>query len=99
MGHNVIVIDPSKPIESGFNVLNWIDSDSPEADDNVASVVQWIAGDDHLKTSGRTSDDFFASQGRALVTCLLSDLVFDPDLPRAEQIGRASCRERVCQYG
>ena len=80
MGRMTIVVSPSNPEESGFNVLSWIDPDTAEADDNVASVVQWIAGDDQINTSGG-ENHFFISQARALVTCLLSDLVFDPDIP------------------
>src|SRR3546814_5725650 len=45
---DVIVVSPNDPETSGFNVLGWIDPESAEADDNVASVVQWIAGDDKI---------------------------------------------------
>ncbi len=78
MGRHVVVIDPSSPAESGFNVLDWIDPESAEADDNIAAVVQWISGDDQKR--GPSDDGFFQSQGRSLITCLLSDMVFDPKL-------------------
>jgi type IV secretion system protein VirD4 len=71
MRRDVIVVSPNDPQSSGFNVLSWIDPETPEADDNVASVVQWIAGDDQIR-AGSGDNHFFISQGRALVTCLLS---------------------------
>ncbi|MPZ10563.1 MAG: hypothetical protein GEU89_10195 [Kiloniellaceae bacterium] len=95
MRRDVIVVSPNDPQSSGFNVLSWIDPETPEADDNVASVVQWIAGDDQIR-AGSGDNHFFISQGRALVTCLLSDLVFDPDLPQSERTLR-TFRERLTE--
>lgn len=95
MGRKVIVVSPSNPQGSGFNVLSWIDPDAAEADDNVASVVQWIAGDDHASTGG-SENHFFISQGRALITCLLSDLVFDPELPEDKRTLK-TFRERLTE--
>ncbi|TVR95135.1 MAG: conjugal transfer protein TraG [Rhodospirillales bacterium] len=82
-GRRVVEIDPADPDAGGFNVLDWIDPTRPEADDNIASVVAWIAGDDAAPKGRSGPAEFFASQGRALITCLLSDLVFDPALPRS----------------
>ncbi len=95
MGRNVIQVSPGNPEESGFNVLSWIDPETAEADDNVASVVQWIAGDDHMGNSG-SENHFFMSQGRALITCLLSDLVFDPSLPEDKRTLK-TFRERLTE--
>ncbi len=95
MRRDVIVVSPNDPESSGFNVLSWIDPETPEADDNVASVVQWIAGDDQMRAGGG-DNHFFISQGRALVTCLLSDLVFDPYLPESQRTLR-TFRERLTE--
>ena len=73
MRRDVIVVSPNDPESGGFNVLSWIDPETSEADDNVASVVQWIAGDDQMR-AGSGENHFFISRGLALVTCLLSAL-------------------------
>src|SRR3546814_3054372 len=54
---DVIVVSPNDPETSGFNVLGWIDPESAEADDNVASVVQWIAGDDQAEPGDSRSEE------------------------------------------
>ena len=75
MGHTVHQIDLRSGI--GFNVLDWIDTDAPEALSNVKSVVLWICGD--LKNND-PSDQFFEKRGRALVACLLAHMLWDPNL-------------------
>lgn len=71
--------DSSKPITSGFNVLRWIDINHPEAELHVRSVVSWIYDQEAAIGYGRHEDPFFAPMGRALVTCLLADLIWsDP---------------------
>ena len=42
MGHRVIAIDPAKPADTGFNILDWLDPASATADADVRSVVDWI---------------------------------------------------------
>lgn len=64
--------------KEGFNVLDWIDQDSPELTTNIRSVVQWVTGDGPMDSSG--GDDFFPSRGRALVGCILAHILADPNL-------------------
>ena len=66
--------------EVGFNVLDWIDIDSPLATTNLISVVGWVCGDGAVGGKDKSSD-FFEARGRALVTCILSHMLWDPDLP------------------
>jgi type IV secretion system protein VirD4 len=78
MGHTVHQLDLRGGI--GFNVLDWIDITSPLAVTNVLSVVGWICGDGSV--SGRDKgNEFFEARGRALVACLLSHMLWDPNLP------------------
>ena len=83
MGRRVVAVDPARAEETGFNVLDWLDPDSPTADADVRSVVDWICGERKAATSGATSgaNQFFEGRGKAMVEALLSDLVFDPGLP------------------
>ena len=67
---------------TGFNVLDWIDIDSPLAATNVLSVVGWVCGDG--PTGGGWKDkgsEFFEARGRAMVACLLSHMLWDSALP------------------
>ena len=64
---------------TGFNVLDWIDIDSPLATTNLLSVVSWVCGDS--QTGQDRSSEFFESRGRALVACLLAHMLWDPACP------------------
>jgi type IV secretion system protein VirD4 len=64
---------------TGFNVLDWIDPQSPELTTNIKSVVQWICGDGQVDPRAE-GDDFFRSRGRALVACLLAHMLDAPTL-------------------
>lgn len=66
--------------EVGFNVLDWIDINSPLATTNVMSVVGWVCGAGPVGGKDKSSD-FFEARGRALVTCILSHMLWDPALP------------------
>jgi type IV secretion system protein VirD4 len=78
MGQNVHQLDLRGT--DGFNVLDWIDIDSPLATTNVLSVVNWICGDP--QTGGKDkSSEFFEARGRALVACLLAHMLWDPTIP------------------
>lgn len=87
MGHRVIAIDPGRPEETGFNVLDWLDPDSATADADVRSVVDWICGERRPATAGSATGagQFFEGRGKAMVEALLSDLVFDDGLPENER--------------
>lgn len=77
MGHKVHQLDLRSGV--GFNVLDWIDIDSPLATTNVLSVVGWICGD--APAGSDKANDFFQAKGRALVTCVLAHMLWDPDMP------------------
>jgi type IV secretion system protein VirD4 len=68
---------------TGFNVLDWIDIDSPLATTNVLSVVGWVCGDGPAGGDGRKDkgSEFFEARGRAMVACLLSHMLWDPAMP------------------
>ena len=71
----------------GFNVLDWIDIASPLAVTNVLSVVSWVCGD---SVPGQDkSSEFFESRGRALVACLLAQLLWDPVVPKQQKTLRS----------
>ncbi len=78
MGHTVYQLGLGG--EVGFNVLDWIDINSPLATTNVISVVGWVCGDGAVGGKDKSSD-FFEARGRALVTCVLSHMLWDPDMP------------------
>jgi type IV secretion system protein VirD4 len=73
MGHKVFEIEPSSQI--GFNVLDWIDINSPLAPTNIDSVVSWVCGD--TKPGTNKNDDFFDSMGRNVVRCFLAHILAD----------------------
>jgi type IV secretion system protein VirD4 len=68
---------------TGFNVLDWIDIESPLAMTNVLSVVGWVCGDSQTRGGGSDKgSEFFEARGRAMVTCLLSHMLWDPSIPK-----------------
>jgi type IV secretion system protein VirD4 len=90
MEHRVISLDPENPDSGSFNVLDWIDSSSDRALLDLQSVVAWLAGE----TPGERYEDYFKHAARALLGCLLADLIFDPAIP-PERKTLAVLRERV----
>lgn len=87
MGHRVVAIDPARPEETGFDVLDWLDPESPTADADVRSVVDWICGERKpaTKHAASSAGQFFEGRGKAMVEALLSDLVFDDALAEADK--------------
>jgi len=65
---------------TGFNVLDWIDIESPLTAMNVLSVVGWICGDGPTDGAKDKSSELFEARGRALVACVLSHMLWDPDI-------------------
>jgi type IV secretion system protein VirD4 len=74
--HHVVTLDPADRAGAAFNVLDWIDITRPDAETNVEATVNWICGETrgHV-TSGA---EFFGESGKALITCLLADMLWDP---------------------
>jgi type IV secretion system protein VirD4 len=69
---------------TGFNVVDWIDIESPLATTNVLSVVGWVCGDSQTRGGGGTDkgSEFFGARGRAMVACLLAHMLWDPSMPK-----------------
>ena len=83
LGHRVVTLDPSDPSAGAFNVLDWIDITAPEAETNIEAVVSWICGEPRGQfTSGA---EFFRESGKALIACLLTDMLWNAELPPAER--------------
>jgi type IV secretion system protein VirD4 len=81
MGHRIYQLGLHEGI--GFNVLDWIDIGSPLAATNVLSIVDWVCGD---AAPGQDANGaFFASRGKALVSCLLAHMLWDPALPKEDK--------------
>jgi type IV secretion system protein VirD4 len=76
MGQTVYDLEPGGDI--GFNVLDWIDIQSPEFDSNIDLVVSWICGE---KNSAAKADDFFDESGRAVLAALISHMLCEPKVP------------------
>jgi type IV secretion system protein VirD4 len=84
MGRRVIAIDPMRGA-GAFNALDWLAKGTPLIDGDIRAVVDWICGekptatrDASHATSGKA---FFEGRGKAIVETLLSDIVFDKNLP------------------
>lgn len=90
LGHRVVALDPENPNADSFNALDWIDPSSDRALLDLQAVVAWLAGE----TPGERYDDYFKHAARALLGCLLADIVFDPAIP-PERKTLALLRERV----
>ncbi len=86
MGRRVICIDPVRR-DGAFNALDWLDPASAHIDGDITAVVDWICGETRPVTSNtpEAGKAFFESQGKAMVEALLSDIVFDPDLPQSKR--------------
>ncbi|MGH7779274.1 MAG: type IV secretory system conjugative DNA transfer family protein [Candidatus Binataceae bacterium] len=90
MQHRVVALDPERQDSGSLNVLDWIDSSSDRALLDVQAVVGWLAGE----TPGERYDDYFKHAARALLACLLADLIFDPAIP-TDRKTLALLRDRV----
>jgi type IV secretion system protein VirD4 len=83
LGHRVVTLDPADPSAGAFNVLDWIDIAAPEAETNIEAVVSWICGEPRGQfTSGA---EFFRESGKALIACLLADMLWNAELPPAQK--------------
>jgi len=79
MQHRVFILSLDHSAACGFNVLDWIDTASPLAETDVRAVVEWICG---TPAAADATAEFFESRAKALVTCLLANMLWDPALPR-----------------
>jgi Type IV secretory system Conjugative DNA transfer len=72
-----VALNPEDHNSASFNALDWIDTFSDRALIDIQAVVGWLCGE----TPGERYDDYFKHAARALLGCLLADIVFDPALP------------------
>jgi type IV secretion system protein VirD4 len=75
--HRVVALNPEDPDADSFNALDWIDISTDRALLDLQAVVGWLCGE----TPGERYDDYFKHAARALLGCLLADLIFDPAIP------------------
>ena len=89
MGHRVVTLDPNDAGAGAFNVLDWIDTGSPLAESNVEAVVGWIAGESGQRERAASGAHFFKDSGKALIACVLADILWDETLsPREKSLRR-----------
>ena len=77
MQHEVFTLHPETAHVVGFNALEWIDINSPMAETDILSVVEWICGE---VPSDNATAAFFMGRGKALVACLLAHMLWAEDL-------------------
>ena len=75
------VIQLSLDGNESFDVLDWIDIDSPEAEVNIRAAVSWAYGDAAATRQRSPEEQFFRPMGKDMVVCLLAHMLYDPDLP------------------
>ena len=75
--HRVVALNPEDPRSDSFNALDWIETSTDRALIDIQAVVGWLCGE----TPGQRYDDYFKHAARALLGCLLADLIFDPAIP------------------
>jgi type IV secretion system protein VirD4 len=90
LGHRVVALNPEDPRSDSFNALDWINISTDRALLDIQAVVGWLCGE----TPGERHDDYFKHAARALLGCLLADLIFDSALP-PERKTLALLRQRV----
>jgi type IV secretion system protein VirD4 len=93
LGHTVATLDPLHAGDCGFNVLDWIDPDAPDAETNVQAVAGWICGEIKPNGSGENAE-FFHNWGRHLVLCLLAHMLWSDDCAPGDKTLR-TLREAV----
>lgn len=89
LGHRVVSLNPGGG-RDGFNVLDWIDTSTDRSLMDIQAVVAWLAGEQ----PGERYDDYFKHAARALLGCLLADILFAPGLLPEEKT-LALLRKRV----
>ena len=76
LGHKVVTLDPTDPASGAFDALDWIDPASPLAEADVEAVATWLAGEARGAAPGGA--EFFRDAGKALIACVLADVLWDP---------------------
>ena len=94
MGHRVVALDPIDPASGSINVLAAIDPTSPAADTQVETIVALLCGDPPPEQAATGTAAVFQDFSKTWVTCLLTDMIWDPSLPLKEKTLR-HLRQRV----
>ena len=76
MARRLVTLNPESRYSDGFNALDWIDTTSDRALLDIQSVVAWLCGE----TPGERYEDYFRHAARALLGCLLADILFAPEI-------------------
>jgi type IV secretion system protein VirD4 len=100
MGHHVHILDPKQKAgkNAGFNVLDWIDfANNPVASSDVDAVVDWVCG--YLPRSASENAHFFKNLGKSIVTCLLTHMLYDPQLPQYMKTLKTLRQALACSEG
>ena len=90
MGHRVLSLNPESRYSDGFNALDWIDTSTDRALLDIQSVVAWLCGE----IPGERYEGYFRHAARALLGCLLADILLSPGIPDEEKT-LALLRRRV----
>src|SRR5262249_2957244 len=90
MGRRLVTLNPESRYSDGFNALDWIDTSSDRALLDIQSVVAWLCGE----TPGERDEDYFRHAARALLACLLADILFASEIG-AQDKTLALLRRRV----
>jgi type IV secretion system protein VirD4 len=90
MGRRPVTLNPESRYCDGFNALDWIDTTSDRALLDIQSVVAWLCGE----TPGERYEDYFRHAARALLGCLLADILFAAEIAPDEKT-LALLRRRV----
>lgn len=77
MGQQIFELDPSNG--GGFNVLDWLDVNSPLFATNVETVSTWVCGDKPKSSSD--NDSFFHDMGNDVVRSVMAHVLCDPEAP------------------
>ncbi|MFH4665787.1 type IV secretory system conjugative DNA transfer family protein [Vibrio cidicii] len=75
-GQRVVSLDPNNTESESINVLDWIDTTSPECIEDVQAVISWLNPGE--KSSGDNS--YFEQEGEKLLQTLLLHVLFCPEI-------------------
>ncbi|MHB8284500.1 MAG: type IV secretory system conjugative DNA transfer family protein [Caulobacteraceae bacterium] len=79
LGHRIVTLDPGSAASGGFNVLDWIDPASPQAESEVEAVANWLVGEPARGDAAKGGGEFFRDNAKSLITCILADVLWNPD--------------------
>ncbi|EGQ7948230.1 type IV secretory system conjugative DNA transfer family protein [Vibrio parahaemolyticus] len=75
-GQRVVSLDPNNTESESINVLDWVDTTSPECIEDVQALISWLNPGE--KSSGDNS--YFEQEGEKLLQTLLLHVLFCPEI-------------------